>query len=184
MPDISRPNQMPRPPDLDIVEVTFRGRLKILMFKVGDTVRHVARNVVGVVVDIDGDTVYLEQSNDCEVAFVASDLVLENEFQAQHDSAVRDDAESHEYDAVYEAVLRNLYPAIVKLGRQSHAQVKRIPGVAEKSWESLSSLQKLNAVSAATEVPVKTWIDANQPGATTSLGVLQLSVLAALGQKA
>ncbi len=42
------------------------------MFKVGDTVRNVAANVVGVVIEIDGDTVYLEQDNGCEVDFVAS----------------------------------------------------------------------------------------------------------------
>jgi hypothetical protein len=154
------------------------------MFKIGDTVRNVARNVVGVVVDTDGDTVYLEQSNGCEVDFVASALVLEGEFQAQHDTSVREDADSHKYDAVYEAVLGNLYPAIVTLGQQSHAQIKRIPGVAEKTWESLSPLQKLNAISTATEMPVKTWLDANQPGAKTSLGTLQLSILAAMGKQA
>ena len=40
------------------------------MFKVGDTVRNVARDIVGVVVEMDGDTVYLEQSNGCEACFV------------------------------------------------------------------------------------------------------------------
>ena len=154
------------------------------MFEVGDTVRHVARNVVGVVVEIDGDTVYLEQANGCEVDFVASALVFENEFQAKHDTSVHDDAGSHENDAVYDAVLSNLYPAIVEMGQLGHAQVKPVPGVAPKSWDALSSLQKLNAVSEATAVPVKTWIDANQPGAATSLGALQISLLAARGEKA
>jgi hypothetical protein len=153
------------------------------MFKVGDTVRNVARNVVGVVIEIDGATVYLEQSNGCEVDFLASSLVFEAEFQAQHDTSVRDDAGSHANDEVYNAVLGNLYPAVVQLGQLCHAQVERIPGVADKSWDALSSLQKLNAISAATEVPVQTWIDSNQPGAKTSLGALQLSVLAASGQK-
>ena len=154
------------------------------MFKVGDTVRNVAANVVGVIVETDGDTVYLEQSNGCEVDFVASALVLENEFQAKHDTSVRDDAGSHENAEGYNDVMINLYPAIVKMGQLSHAQVKRIPGVAPKSWDALSSLQKLNAISEATEVPVKTWIDSNRPGAKTSLGALQLSVLAAVSQKA
>jgi hypothetical protein len=153
------------------------------MFKVGDTVRNVARNVVGVVIETDGDTVYLEQSNGCEVDFVASALVFEKDFQAQHDTSVRDDVESHENDEVYNAVLSNLYPAIVKMGQLHHGQVKGIPGVANKSWDDLSSLQKLNVISTATEVPVKTWIDSNQPGARTSLGALQISVLAAFGQK-
>ena len=154
------------------------------MFKVGDTVRNVARNVVGVVIETDGDTVYLEQPNGCEVDFVASALVFESAFQAQHDTSVHDDAGSHENDEVYNVVLGNLYPAVVQLGQLGHAQIKRIPGVADKSWDALSSLQKLNAISAATEVPVKTWIDSNQPGAKTSLGALQISVLAARGQKA
>ncbi len=154
------------------------------MFKVGDTVRNVAANVVGVVVETDGGTVYLEQSNGCEVDFVASALMAENAFQAKHDTSVRDDAASHENDALYDAVMGNLYPAIVEMGQLCHAQAERVPGVVAKSWDDLSSLQKLNAISEATEVPVKTWIDSNRPGAKTSLGALQLSVLAAVSQKA
>ena len=154
------------------------------MFKLGDTVRHVAAHVVGVVMEIDGDTVYLEQSNGCEVDFVASALMLESEFQAKHDTSVRDDAGSHENDAVYDAIMGNLYATIVEMGQLSHAQIKRIPGIAPKSWDALSPLQKLNAISEATEVPVKTWMDSNRPGAKPSIGALQLSVLAAIGKKA
>jgi len=153
------------------------------MFKVGDTVRNVAANIVGTVIETDGDTVYLEQSNGCEVDFVSSALVLESEFQAKHDTSVRDDAASHENDKVYDAVVGNLYPAVIDLGRQCHAQARRIPGIASKSWDALSSLQKLNAVSEATEIPVKTWIEANRPAAKMPIGALQLSVLAAVRQK-
>ena len=153
------------------------------MFKVGDTVRNVARNVVGVVVETDGETVYLEQSNGAEVDFAASDLVLEGEFQARHDTSVRGDEASHTNDAVYDSLLGNLYPRIIELGQLTHAHAKPTPGVNQKSWESLSSLQKLNAVSSATEVPVNTWIESNQPGAKTPLAKLQLSVLAAVGKK-
>ncbi len=154
------------------------------MFKVGDTVRHVGRNVVGIVVETDGDTVYLEQSNGVEVDFVASALVLESQFQAQHNTTVRDDAGSREYDAIYNAVLSNLYPAIITLGQQAHANIERVPGVIAKSWDALSSLQKLNAISTATDIPVKFWIDANQPGAKPSIAALQLSVLGKSGRKA
>jgi hypothetical protein len=154
------------------------------MFKVGDTVRNIAANVVGKVIEADGDTVYIEQSNGCEVDFPMSDLVLESAFQAKHDTTVRDDSGSHANDGVYEAVLSNIYPALVQMGQDSYAQIKRVPGVAAKSWDSLSSLQKLNAISAATEIPVKSWIDSNRPGAKTSIGKLQLSVLAASGRKA
>ena len=154
------------------------------MFKVGDTVRNVGANVVGVVIEIDGDTVYLEQSNGCEVDFVGSALVLENEFQAKHDTSVRDDAASHENDALYDAVMGNLYPAIVEMGQLCHGQAERVPGVVAKSWDDLSSLQKLNAISRATEVPVKMWMESNRPGAKTSMAALQLSVLAAAAQKA
>lgn len=153
------------------------------MFRIGDTVRNVARDVVGVVIETDGDMVYLEQPNGCEVNFAASALVLESEFQARHDKSVRDDAGSHRNDGIYDSVLSNLYPAIIAMGQRGHARAERTPGVAAKSWEELSSLQKLNAVSAATEVPVKTWIDSNQPGARPNLGALQLSVLAAASQK-
>ncbi len=154
------------------------------MFKIGDSVRNVARNVVGTVIEIDGDTVYIEQANGCEVDFVASALVFEKGFQEQHDTSVRDDSGSHQNDAIYDDVLGNLYPAIIEIGQLGHAQVKPIPGVAAKSWDALSSLQKLNAISAATEIPVKTLIDANQPGAKTPLGALQMSILASRAEKA
>ena len=154
------------------------------MFKVGDTVRNVAANVVGVVIETDGDTVYLEQSNGCEVDFATSTLVLENVFQAKHDTSVRDDAASHENDALYDAVMGNLYPAVVEMGQLCHGQAGRVPGVVPKNWDDLSSLQKLNAISTATEVPVKTWMESSRPGAKTSLATLQLSVLAAAAQKA
>jgi len=112
-------------------------------FEVGDTVRNVAANVVGVVVEIDGETVYLEQANGAEVDFKASSLVLEDAFQAKHGTAVRDDAASHANDPVYDEVVRNLYPAILELGEAVHATVKPVPGVAPRHWGSLTSLQKL-----------------------------------------
>ena len=154
------------------------------MFKVGDTVRNVAANVVGVVVETDGDTVYLEQSNGAEMDFAVSALVLESEFQAKHDTSVRNDTGSREHDAIYDAVMGNVYPALVEIGQRAHAGIKPVPGVAAKSWQALSSLQKLNAISGVTDVPVKDWIEANRPGAKPSIGQLQLSILAALGKKA
>lgn len=153
------------------------------MIKVGDTVRNVAANVVGEVVEIDGDTVYLEQANGAEVDFPAAALVLESDFQARHDTSVRDDAGSRANDALYESVMDNLYPAIVALGQAAHAKIKPPPGIAPKSWDQLSALQKLNAISDATDIPVKGWIDANRPGAKPAIGPLQLSVLAAKGKK-
>lgn len=154
------------------------------MFNVGDTVRNVTANVVGVVVELDGDTVYLEQSNGCEVDFDASSLVLENDFQAKHGTDVRKDAGSRENDAVYSAVIDNLYPAIVQLGQTAHANEPRVSGIVPKGWHALSSLQKLNAISKAANIPVKTWLDSNQSGANTNIGTLQLSVLAAASKKA
>lgn len=154
------------------------------MFKVGDKVRNVAANVVGTVVETDGDTVYLEQSNGAEVDFDASNLVLESDYQAKHDTSVRGDASSRANDAVYDAVVDNLYPAIIEMGQVVHGKVKPAPGVAAKSWEALSALQKLNAISEATGVPVKAWIDANRPGAKPAIGPLQLSVLSDRGDKA
>jgi hypothetical protein len=153
------------------------------MFKVGDTVRNASRNVVGVVVEIDGDTVYIEQANGAEVDFEASNLVLENEFQAKHDTSVRTDAGSQQFDPIYDAVVSNLYPAVVEIGLRALADAEQVPGVAPKRWDGLSALQKLNVISDATNVPVKAWIDANQAGANPSLGKLQLSILGNLGPK-
>lgn len=148
------------------------------MFAVGDTVRNVAADVVGVVVEIDGETVYLEQPNGVEVDFKAASLVLEEEFQAKHGTVVRDDAASHANDPVYDEVIRNLYPAVLELGEAIHAAVKPVAGVAPKNWGALTSLQKLNAVSVATDVPVQDWVDASKPGAKQPLGPMQLSILA------
>ena len=148
------------------------------MFEVGDTVRSVAADVVGVVVEIDGETVYLEQPNGAEVEFKASSLVLEDDFQAKHGAAVRDDAASHANDPVYDEVISNLHPAVLELGEAVHAAAKPVRGVAPVHWGALTSLQKLNAVSMATDVPVQDWIDASKPGARKPIGPLQLSILA------
>lgn len=145
---------------------------------VGDTVRNVAADVVGVVVEIDGDTVYLEQENGVEVDFDRSKLVLEDEYQARHGASVREDDASHANDPIYDDVMRNLYPAVIELGEAQHASVKPAPGVPPRSWNDLSSLQKLNAVSVATDVPVQDWVDANRLGANPALGPFQLAILA------
>lgn len=153
------------------------------MFKTGERVRNAARNVVGKVIEVDGDTVYIEQDNGAEVDFPAAALVAESAFQARHDktalAAAGADGASKANDAAYAAVLANVYPAVIDMARQYHAAQPRVPGVAPKGWEELSALQKLTAVSAATGVPVKAWLDANQPGARTPIGKLQISVLAA-----
>jgi hypothetical protein len=146
--------------------------------KVGDTVRNIAADVVGVVVEIEGETVYLEQENGAEVDFARSKLVLDGEYQERHGSKVLDDEASHANDPIYDDVMSNLYPATVKLGQAQHASVKGAVGVAPRLWNDLTSLQKLNAISVATDVPVQDWIKANNPGAGTRLGPLQLEILA------
>jgi len=151
------------------------------MFAVGDTVRNVAADVVGVVVDIDGDRVYLEQANGAEVDFSVSALVLEDAYQAQHGISVRDDAASHANDPVYDNVLQNLYPVVIELGEAVHTSVKSVPGIAPRRWEGLTSLQKLNAISTATDVPVQDWVEASRPGAKTAIGPFQLAILRARG---
>lgn len=147
------------------------------MFNVGDKVRHVASNTVGTIVEIDEDTIYLEQANGVEVDFEASALVLEDAFQAKHDRSVSDDAGAHQNDPVYDAVIDNLYPALLELGQTAHAKVPPVPGVQAKTWNELSSLQKLNTISDVSGVAVKAWLDANNTGAKPSLAELQLSVL-------
>lgn len=151
------------------------------MFKIGDTVRNVSANIVGVVVDVDGETIYLEQDNGAEVDFDASSLVLEDAFQAKHDKSSLAGADAQANDPVIDAVIDNLYPAVIEIGQRAHSLVKPVPGVAPRSWDELSSLQKLNVISEATDVPVKNWMDANHPGAKPSLATLQLSVLGSSG---
>ena len=147
------------------------------MFKPGDIVRNEARNVVGEVIEVDGDTVYIEQANGAEVDFPAAQLVLESDFQKRHNRTAEATAGAKANDPVYEAVVANLFPAVVQLGQRHHAAQPRVAGVAPKGWDELSALQKLTAVSAATNVPVKAWLDANQPGARIAIGKLQISVL-------
>ena len=155
------------------------------MFNVGDVVRNVAANIVGRIVEIDGDTFYIEQENGVEVDFQVSTLVLESAFQAKHSGVVQEDAGSHAYDQVYQSVIDSLYPAILEIGQLAHASTPRVPGVTPKPWDGLTSLQKLNVISDVTDTPVKTWIDASKPGGKPSLPTLQLSLLEAYqkGQK-
>ena len=155
------------------------------MFDVGDVVRNVAANIVGQIVEIDGDTFYIEQDNGVEMDFQASTLVLESAFQAKHSGVVQEDAEAHAYDETYQTVINNLYPAILEIGQLAHAKSPQVPGIVPKTWDRLTSLQKLNVISDVTDTPVKTWIDASKPGGKPSLPTLQLSLLEAhqKGQK-
>tara|TARA_Y100000588_G_scaffold71197_1_gene73127 strand:+ start:1162 stop:1341 length:180 start_codon:yes stop_codon:yes gene_type:complete len=57
------------------------------MFKIGDIVRNVPANIVGEVIEVDGEVIYLEQENGAEVDFAASVLVLESEFQTKFSGA-------------------------------------------------------------------------------------------------
>jgi hypothetical protein len=153
------------------------------MFKEGDRVRNVAANVVGTVVEVDGGTVYLEQYNGVEVEFPAAVLVLEAAFQAKHDRSTATSSAAAAADPAYDRVVAQLYPAMLELGQQYYAAIKRTPGVVPTPWDKLTALQKLNAVSEATDVPVKSWIEATRSGATPQIGPLQLSILAARGRK-
>ncbi|MEE2998181.1 MAG: hypothetical protein VX700_13650 [Pseudomonadota bacterium] len=148
------------------------------MFKEGDIVRNVSAGIVGVVVEVDGETVYLEQQNGVEMDFPAAALLLEQTFQAKHDKSVHDDAGSHINDDIYDEVIANMYPVMLEIGQAAYHSVPPLRGVEPKIWDSLSALQKLNAVSDATNVPVADWIKANVTGATPTLAQLQLSVLA------
>lgn len=146
--------------------------------KVGDRVRNIAADIVGTVVEIDGDTVYLEQDNGVEVDFPAARLVREDAYQAKHAAAAPVAA-----DPAHEALVAALYPAVLEIGRQYHDAVRPPPGVARRGWDDLGPLQKLNAVSEATGIPVKDWLDANRPGARPGIGPFQLSVLSARSGK-
>ena len=147
------------------------------MFKIGDIVRNVPANIVGEVVEVDGEVIYLEQENGAEVDFAASVLVLESEFQTKFSGLVQKDEAAHAHDKIYHAVIDNLYPALIEVGQGAHAKIVPIPGVQPKRWDELTALQKLNAISDVTDTPVKDFIDANQPGANPSLVKLQLSLL-------
>ena len=155
------------------------------MFKIGDTVRSLLdARILGDVVETDGNRVYIELSNGVEMDFDAQTLVLESEFQAQHDTSVNDDVASHANDDTYDAVIDGLYPAVLALGKLADLAATRVPGVTSSGWNAKSSLQKLNIISVITEVPVKDWVDAIEPGAKIALPALQMSVLAIFGKKA
>ena len=149
------------------------------MFDVGDAVRNVAANIVGEIVEIDGETVYIEQENGAEVDFQISTLVLESTFQAKHGGAVQKNAGAHVLDPIYQKVIDNLYPATLEVGQVAHTKITPVPGITPKRWEELSALQKLNLISDTTDTPVKLWIDASKHGAKPSLATLQLSLLGA-----
>ena len=154
------------------------------MFNVGDKVRNVAANVVGVVVEVDGDRVYFEQENGAEVDFPAASLVLDSDFQTRHaDPVAGAVAPSDADEAACAAVLAELYPAVVEIGEAAYAGIRRVPGAVVKSWASLSAAQKLGVIATATAVPVADWIEAARPGGRTKVGPLQLSLLAARAGK-
>ena len=78
----------------------------------------------------------------------------------------------------FQAPIHSATCAVLEIGQAAHQAIPPVPGVEPKPWEGLSALQKLNAVSGATDVPVADWIEANRTGAKPTLAQLQLSVLA------
>ena len=95
--------------------------------------------------------------------------MLEKAFQAG-DHSVREDLESYVNDPIYNAIIANMYPAVLEIKQAAHQAIPPVPGVEPKPWEDLSAL-KLNAVSDATDVPVADWIEANRAGAKPTSAV-------------
>ncbi len=146
------------------------------IFKVGQRVRHKSRDVVGSVLEVDGDTVYLEAANGVEMQFSLGDLEVDSPTAAgkrpataspMRPGALRPGvaaapAPPPEPDPKHQALLTRLPESVVGLAAVRYA---RDPKTQRAGWLNLDPTEKLQ------------WI-----GRVTGLTIEQLDTLSRAGK--
>jgi hypothetical protein len=119
------------------------GARRTPIFEIGQRVRHKTRGLKGSVLEIDGETVYLEASNGVEMQFAAADL--ENDAPAPAAAAAAGPNPKH--DALFARV-----PASV-IGLAA-VRFARDPMTARRGWDNATASEKLEWVSRATGLSI------------------------------
>jgi hypothetical protein len=150
----------------------WRGR-RWRIFKVGQRVRHKSRALNGSVLEVDGDTVYLEASNGVEMQFSIGDIELDapmrtsagvgtTPIRGMSTATARAAAPAAEPDPKHQALLTRMPESVVGLAAVRYA---RDPKTQRAGWTALDPLEKLQ------------WV-----GRVTGLTIDQLAELARAGK--
>ena len=112
------------------------------IFDIGQRVRHKTRGLKGSVLEIDGETVYLEASNGVEMQFDVGDL--ENDVPAPVTATAT-------LDAKHDALFARLPASVVGMAAVRFA---RDPATARSGWANLTASEKLKWISRATGLSI------------------------------
>jgi len=112
------------------------------IFDIGQRVRHKTRGLKGSVLEIDGETVYLEASNGVEMQFDAGDL---------EDDAPVPVAATATLNAKHDALFARLPESVVGMAAVRFA---RDPATARSGWANLTAAEKLKWISRATGLSI------------------------------
>lgn len=113
------------------------------IFDIGVRVRHKTRAITGKVLEVDGDTVYLEADNGVEMQFALADLEADTPAPA---AAARAAAAAAE-DTRHQALLDKIPETVVA---QAAVRYAREPAARQRGWASLAAREKLDRIGRAT----------------------------------
>jgi hypothetical protein len=156
------------------------------MFNEGDRVIHTGKLIRGEVLEIDGNTAYLEMDNGVEMDFPVSDLILESEYKTPDEiKRELDDLVDESKKKAAEVIWPKIRPVIACLVEsyvvnRVEPSVKALGGSATP-WNELSAYHKMNYMCALTGTTLDQWIDAADVG---KLPLLQLTIMAQIGEAA
>ena len=114
------------------------------IFEIGQRVRHKTRALKGSVLEVDGQTVYLEASNGVEMQFAASELEIDAPAPARVPAAAP--------DPEHQKLLTLMPASVVGLAAVHFA---RDPATQRSGWANITPLEKLQWVSRVTGLSIK-----------------------------
>ncbi len=144
------------------------------MFQIGQTLYTKTNSHHGVVVDIDGDTVYLEQKNGVEIDFPASQLTAEKPLYPWEVEQQKKAAAEAAIDASAAQILEHLAgPAGV-----AAIAYNRLPFRAQGGFDSLKPSQKLNFMAVAYQISIEDIVKAHLEGKMYRIEMIMCALIA------
>jgi hypothetical protein len=113
------------------------------IFEIGDRVRHKTRDVKGSVLEVDGQTVYLEASNGVEMQFAAGELEVDMPVP---------DKQAPAPDPKHQQLLTLVPASVVGLAAVAFA---RDPATRRNGWADLTALEKLQWIVRVTGLSIE-----------------------------
>lgn len=159
-----------------------------MSFKAGDKVRIIETSDPAIVLEQDGDLVYIELNNGAEMEYNASALMPESEYVSPAEKAARQKEDGQielalEICKVWDAVdprlqeITEIYyrdiSDVLSMFNSPLIQSAAAPDTKTGStWDDVNSLQRLNILAVMTSTPVAVWRDAYENDKMSRLTLL------------